>query len=77
MPTIQLGAWPLEATMYEGEKTAGPVATLFAEDEEATREAISSHVDKAHSDYQRLTRCFFMPEIISMEEAISLIKKPR
>ena len=53
------------------------MATFFSEDIESTREAITTNIKRAHSDYQRLTRAFFMPELVSLEEALSLIKKPR
>lgn len=63
--------------MYEGEATAGPVPTLFAEDPVASKESLLSGSDRAHADYQRLVKVFFMPENVTMEEAIGIAKKPR
>jgi hypothetical protein len=77
VPVINLGQWPLEATLYEGEKTAGPVPTLFSEDPEASRSALEAGVVKAHQDYQRAAKCFLMPETINLAEAMAIVKKPR
>ena len=77
VPALQLGEWPLEATMYEGEATAGPVPTFFSEDPVATTDALKANTVKAHSDYQRIAKAFFMPEVLLAEEAIAMVKKPR
>jgi len=77
VPALQLGEWPLEAAMYEGEATAGPVPTFFSEDPVATTDALKTNTVKAHSDYQRIAKAFFMPEVLLAEEAIAMVKKPR
>ena len=77
MPVIDLGQWPLDTTMFEGENTAGPVPTVFSEDPEATRAALEANVVRAHTDLQRMAKCFFMPELLKMEEALAVLKKPR
>lgn len=72
-----LCTWPLEATTFNGDSTAGPVPTLFAEDVEGASEAINSNPARAHADIQRLARVFYMPEILTPTEATQLVKKPR
>ena len=34
IPTIQLGSWPVSATLLDGDKLAGLFPTLFSEDPE-------------------------------------------
>ena len=40
VPAVLLASWNLDAAMFEGDKVAGPVMTLFAEDVEATTTAM-------------------------------------
>jgi hypothetical protein len=77
VPTIGVATWPAEARLFAGEDTAGPVPTLFTEDIDAASEAIMGNARRAHQDMQRLMRMFLMPELVSLEEALPLIKKPR
>ena len=53
--------------MFEGEHVAGPVPTLFGEDPDTSKLAISANLGKAFTDTQRMMRCFFMPEVVSLE----------
>ena len=77
IPGLLLSSWDLEAALYDGETAAGPIPTLFAEDVEAAMEAVTSNPAKAHADLQKMAKVFFMPETANLEEAVSLIKKPR
>ena len=77
MPTILVKAWALDTPMFEGEETAGPIPTFFAEEVDTSREALNNNPVRGHADYQRLVRTFFMPEIIGVDEAPSIVKKPR
>ena len=56
---------------------AGPIPTCFGEDPGASIAAISANSAQAFADYQRLVRAFFMLETIQLEDATSLVKKPR
>jgi len=77
VPTLNLAEWSLDASLFEGDKVAGPVPSLFAEDTVASLEAIANNPSKAYGDYQKLMRSFFMPENIELEETAALLKKPR
>ena len=77
VPCLQLAAWPLECTIFEGEVVAGPVPTLFGESPDMSRAALTANPEKAFSDSQRILRCFLMPELLDPSEADSFIKKPR
>jgi hypothetical protein len=77
VPTIRMGAWPLNAALFNGDDAAGPVPTLFSEEPEAAVGALNDNPHRAHADLQRLARLFFQPELISLEDAGPLIKKPR
>lgn len=77
VPTVHLGIWDLNATMFDGEEAAGPVPTLFAEDSEATLGAIRADRAKTHADFQKIVKIFFVPECVNIKEAAALLKKPR
>jgi hypothetical protein len=77
VPVICLALWPLEAALFDGEAAAGPIPTVFSEDPEATRLALEAGAVKAHHDLQRAAKAFFMPEMVSLDEAHGLVKKPR
>jgi hypothetical protein len=77
VPTVAVAAWPAEARLFNGEDTAGPVPTFFTDDIEAAREAVRDNVKRTHQDLQRLMKMFVMPETVSLEEAIAIVKKPR
>ena len=77
MPAILLKEWDLEANMWEGESTAGLVPTLFADNVHDARTAFMENTAKSHADILKLARSLFMPELIDMEEAKALVKKPR
>lgn len=77
IPTQLVESWPLSCSLFDGDVLAGPVPTLFAEDEETAREAITADPNKAHADIQRIHRVFLMPEHVDLETATALIKKPR
>ena len=63
--------------MFEGEETAGLVPTLFSEQVEAALEAINNDPIKAHYDVGKANRLLFIPECLSLSEAVSIIKKLR
>jgi hypothetical protein len=77
VPTVELATWSLDATLFDGEHAAGPVPVLFSEDPEASLTALEGAAAKAHSDLQKVAKCFFMPEYIKLEEALHVVKKPR
>ena len=77
MPTIHINTWPLSATLFDGEVAGGVVPVLFATDEAAALDSISSDLAKAHWDVNKLNKVFFIPESINLKEALALIKKPR
>jgi len=77
IPTIRLGAWPLNATMFEGEIAAGPCPLLFGEDEEASVTALAADLGKAHYDIMRINRAFFSLESVTLKDATAIVKKPR
>jgi hypothetical protein len=67
----------MEASLFEGETTAGPLPVLFSEDPDSSAEALLANPSKAHQDYNKIARCFFMPENIKLKEALAVVKKPR
>lgn len=77
MPTIHINTWPLSATLFDGEVAGGVVPVLFATDEAAALDSITSDLAKAHWDVNKLNKVFFISESINLKEALALIKKPR
>ena len=77
MTTFRLSTWDLGAVLFDGETTAGPVPTLFTDSVEVSKAAREAAPVKAHADYMKIARTFFMPETISMEDALGVVKKPR
>ena len=77
MPTIHINTWPLSATLFDGEVAGGVVPVLFATDEAAALDSITSDMAKAHWDVNKLNKVFFISESINLKEALALIKKPR
>jgi hypothetical protein len=77
IPVINLVEWPLEAAMFDGDACAGMFPAIFSEDPEATAEALIANPVTAHKDLQRAAKTFFMPETLDLEEAFTMLKKPR
>jgi hypothetical protein len=77
VPTIELATWPLEASLFDGDTTAGPLPVLFSEDPDGAVAALLANPANAHKDYAKIARCLFMPENIRLKEALAVVKKPR
>ena len=77
MPTIHINTWPLSVTLFDGEIAGGPVPTLFASEEAAALDSVSSDLGKAHWDVNKLSKVFFISESVYLKEALALLKKPR
>ncbi len=77
LPVILIKSWRMECQRFNGEFLSGPVPSLFGEDPEAAEAALRADLVKTQGDILRIHRAFFMPEVISLEEAVILMKKPR
>ena len=67
----------MDCAMFEGDRVAGPVMSLYGEDPVASKGAIDRNPAFAYKDYQRIVRSFLMPELVDADEAMSLVKKPK
>jgi hypothetical protein len=56
VPVISLLELPVSCEMFDGDQMAGPVPTLFGEDEEATLTSLTMNLSTVHSDLQKLAR---------------------
>ncbi len=56
MPSLQLQTWEMNANMYDGVSTAGPVPTIFTDDQQATIDAMVSDPTQAHKDVTKINR---------------------
>ena len=64
VPTLPLQSWYLECQMFEGEKVADPIPSLYGKDHAASLAAISSISKRAFAVYQRLVRA--LQSVISL-----------
>ena len=64
VPTLPLQSWRLECRMFEGEKVADPIPSLFGKDHAASLAAIYSIYKRAFAVYQKMVR--------ALQSAISL-----
>jgi hypothetical protein len=53
---VQLKTWDLNANLYDGATTAGPVPTLFSDDQQATIDALVADPAQAHKDVVKINR---------------------
>ena len=74
---MNLGIWDLECEVFDGEKAAGPVPTLFSPNPGESLQALEDDPGKAHKDLQRMAKMFIMPEYVGAEEAMLLVRKHR
>ncbi len=56
MPSLQLQTWEMNANMWDGVSTAGPVPTIFSDDQQATIGAMVSYPAQAHKDVTKINR---------------------
>jgi hypothetical protein len=48
--------WELNANLYDGASTAGPVPTIFSDDQQATIDALVGDPAQAHKDVVKINR---------------------
>ncbi len=53
---MQLQTWELNANLYDGASTAGPVPTIFLDDQQATIDALVGDPAQAHKDVVKINR---------------------
>jgi len=75
--SMSLQTWDLDTNQFDGELLAGPTPTLFSEDPATSATNIMAYPLKAHWDLSKIAKCFVMPEILTMQEAVAYIKKPK
>ena len=56
LPSLQLQTWEMNANMYDGLSTAGPVPTIFSDDQQATIDALVSDPVQTHKDVTKINR---------------------
>ena len=64
VPTLPLQSWRLECKMFEGEKVADPIPSLFGKDHAASLAAIYSIYKRAFAVYQKMVRA--LQSVISL-----------
>jgi len=74
---VNLGSWPLKATLFDGESIAGPVPLFFSTDPEAAKAALLADPVKAHKDIVKINRSLLAWEFVVGRDSIAVVKKPR
>ena len=69
--------WPLEAEYMDDNFMSGLLPTLYSEDPPVSEAALLADPIRARKDLESLNRVSFMPENISLDEALRVVKKPR
>ena len=77
MPTVLIKSWKADSTLFDGDLMAGPVPSLFGDKPNSSLAGITAKPRKFHWDLMKICRLLFMPESVSMEEASTIVKKPR
>lgn len=77
LAVIKLGSWSLNADLFASDIILGPVPTLFTDDPDQALASILSDAVRAHADLQRLTQCFYTPEMLDPPTALKYLKAPR
>ena len=67
----------MAASLYDGEKAAGPTPVLFASDPEVAYDAVQSDLTRIHHDLMRINKSFLVFEIVNLKAAAAVLKKPR
>jgi len=60
VPVISLLELPVTCDMFDGDQMAGPVPTLYGEDEEATLTSLTENLSTVHADLQKLARRYLL-----------------
>jgi len=77
MPVILLASWDIEADMQDSDILSGVVPVLFSECPPASEAALRADQTTALKDIEALNRVYFIPELVDLDEAMKIVKKPR
>jgi hypothetical protein len=69
--------WPLSAEYLDEEVLSGLLPTLYSEEPAASEAALLADPVRAQKDVEALNRVFFIPEVVQLEEALKIVRKPR
>lgn len=75
-PVIDLFSVPLLARVFDGERVAGPVPFIIVSSQEAA-DFVNDNPAVVQNELQKLAACFFRPELMSRQDALAMLKKPR
>jgi len=69
--------WPLSAEYLDEEILSGLMPTLYSEEPATSEAALLADPIRAQKDVEALNRVFFIPEVVQLEEALKIVRKPR
>ena len=72
LPIILIKSWPLEAALFDREQLAGP--SLYSKDLDSAQTTIKGDPLKAHWEFNKIAKTFFMTESVTTAEALAIIK---
>ena len=77
VPVVLLAMWDLEAKMLDSDFLSGVVPVLFSKSPSASEAALRADQARAIKDIEALNRIYFIPEVIDLDEALRVVRKPR
>jgi len=69
--------WPLSAEYLDEEFLSGLMPTLYSEEPASSEAALLADPIRAQKDVEALNRVFFIPEVVQLEDALKIVRKPR
>ena len=72
LPIILIKSWPLEVALFNG--SSWQIPSLYSKDPASAQTAIKGNPLKAHWDFNKIAKTFFMTESVTTAEALAIIK---
>ena len=77
IPVLSLGVWEIHADYLDKEMLSGILPVLFAENPAAVEDCFRRDPITLRKDIEALQKQFFVPEEVTLTDALKVIKKPR
>jgi len=74
---MSLGVWEIHADNLDKEMLSGILPVLFAENPAAVEDCFRRDPITLRKDIEALQKQFFVPEEVTLTDALKVIKKPR
>ena len=69
--------WSMESEYLDDDVLSGVLPTLYSDEPETSEQALLADQIRAKKDLESLNRVFFVPETVTLDMALKVVKKPR